>query len=76
MEKFDLRLMEVCELNFIELQKTNAGFWAVAIAFVAGALLGGLIYDVTKAAAIESNEALKERASEDDYIIWADVGHR
>ena len=76
MKKFDLKLMNVCELNAIELQNVDGGFWQVAIAFVAGALLGGVIYDVTKFAANESIEALNDRASGDGYIVWADVGHR
>ena len=77
MNKFDLNLMRVHEMNALEMQETEGGFvWAVVVAFIAGALLGGLIYDVAKYAGTESFNALCERASEDGYNPTADVGHR
>jgi len=74
MEKRENNYQSIRELNSLEMVELSGG--NPVLIFVAGALLGGLIYDVAKWAYNGSKEAIIERASEDDYVIWADMGHR
>lgn len=47
MKKIDLNSIGVQEMNSSDM-KENAGGWVIA--FIAGAIVGGMIYDVYKAA--------------------------
>lgn len=48
MKNLDLNGLGVQEMNAEEMNVTDGGFWQ----FVAGAIVGGIIYDAVKAAAI------------------------
>jgi len=74
MEKLENDDQNIRELNPLEMINTFGG--NPVLIFIAGAILGGIIYDLTKWAYNGSKEALIERASNDDYIMWADMGHR
>jgi hypothetical protein len=76
MEKLDCHIQGIHELNKLEMIQIDGGNPIAVLIFIAGAIVGGIIYEATKYAAIESGKALQERASQDDYVIWADVGHR